>query len=44
MARVLTAILILAALFGLCLQSRWDADCAQSQPGTHWNADDWNCA
>ena len=38
-------LLILSALMtmGLLIQSRADAACARSQPGTTWNGDDWGC-
>ena len=28
---------------GIDLQRQWDAECAATQPGTHWNGDDWLC-
>ena len=28
---------------GFALQAKWDANCAQQQPGTHWNGDEWRC-
>ena len=43
MTRLLVAAGVLTALFGVCLQSRWDAACAAERPGTHWNADAWEC-
>lgn len=45
--RVKIALTGLAALTllitGIDLQRQWDAECAATQPGTHWNGDDWLC-
>jgi hypothetical protein len=42
--KIALVMLIAMALFlPIAAQHHWDQQCAASQPGSHWNGDDWMC-